>query len=312
MDIGEVLSRAWQIIWRHKVLWIFGILAGCSAGNRGPSFNYDYSNRGDLPPAIQRFFTETPPEQLILLGVAALAVILVLVVLTIFLGTIGRIGLIRGTQQVDQGAERLAFGELFRGSTHYFWRVFLLSLIIGLAVFAVVMILVVLGIAFSVLTFGIGAICLIPLVCVLVPVGIFVGAIIGLVVELANNAMVVENLGIMDGLRRGWEITKANAGTIAVMWLILVLGISLIGGFIIGLPFLLIAAPAMFALIAGNDRAFQGGLIISLICLVAYLPVLIVLSGILRSYVQSAWTLTFLRLTAPKQALVAPATEPVM
>jgi hypothetical protein len=30
MDYGEVLTRAWQIIWKHKVLWIFGIFAGCS------------------------------------------------------------------------------------------------------------------------------------------------------------------------------------------------------------------------------------------------------------------------------------------
>jgi hypothetical protein len=25
-DFGEVLSRAWQITWKHKVLWIIGIL----------------------------------------------------------------------------------------------------------------------------------------------------------------------------------------------------------------------------------------------------------------------------------------------
>ena len=35
MEIGEVLSRAWQIIWKHKVLWIFGILASCSSSNFG-------------------------------------------------------------------------------------------------------------------------------------------------------------------------------------------------------------------------------------------------------------------------------------
>jgi hypothetical protein len=27
-DIGEVPSRAWQITWKHKVLWIIGILSG--------------------------------------------------------------------------------------------------------------------------------------------------------------------------------------------------------------------------------------------------------------------------------------------
>ena len=27
-NFGEVLTRAWQIIWKHKVLWIFGIWQG--------------------------------------------------------------------------------------------------------------------------------------------------------------------------------------------------------------------------------------------------------------------------------------------
>ena len=35
MDYGEVLSRAWRIIWKHKVLWIFGIMAGCTSGSGG-------------------------------------------------------------------------------------------------------------------------------------------------------------------------------------------------------------------------------------------------------------------------------------
>src|SRR6185503_13824262 len=34
-NFGEVLTRAWQIIWKHKVLWIFGIFAGCGRGGGG-------------------------------------------------------------------------------------------------------------------------------------------------------------------------------------------------------------------------------------------------------------------------------------
>ncbi len=35
MDYGEVLSKAWKIAWKFKVLWIFGILAGCGASQGG-------------------------------------------------------------------------------------------------------------------------------------------------------------------------------------------------------------------------------------------------------------------------------------
>jgi hypothetical protein len=36
---------------------------------------------------------------------------------------------------------------------------------------------------------------------------------------------------------------------------------------------------------------------VSALCCVSYLPILIVVSGIIRAYIGSAWTLTFLRLT---------------
>ena len=35
MDFSEVLTKAWRIVWKHKILWIFGILAGCGTGGGG-------------------------------------------------------------------------------------------------------------------------------------------------------------------------------------------------------------------------------------------------------------------------------------
>ncbi|KAA0284012.1 MAG: hypothetical protein EDM79_02345 [Chloroflexi bacterium] len=33
IDLGKILTRSWQIIWNHKVLWIFGIFAGFANSN---------------------------------------------------------------------------------------------------------------------------------------------------------------------------------------------------------------------------------------------------------------------------------------
>ncbi len=287
MDYGEVLSRAWQIIWKHKVLWIFGILAGCSSSNSGTGFSGSGTSwRTDqLPYQVERAFNQIPDWQIAGFVGAIIIVVLVLVVLAIFLGTIGRIGLIRGTVQVDRGAEKLAFGELFSGSLPYFWRIFLLYLVVGLA-----MALVIIALVFT--------ICLSPLVCLMIPVA----WVIGVILEQASVAIVIENLSIMDGLKRGWEVVKLNPGPIAIMWLVLVLGISLIGGLIIGLPLILSVGPILAGTFAGSERAFWGGMAAAGICFVAWLPFLIVLGGILRSYVGSAWTLTFLRLTSTPEA----------
>ena len=116
----------------------------------------------------------------------------------------------------------------------------------------------------------------------------------------------IENLGIIDGLRRGWTVFKQNVGPVLLIWLILVV-ISLVAGIVIALPVLIVVLPAAivfassFAGSGANPNLSFTPLIIAGLCLVAYSPFLLVLSGILTAYIQSVWTLTYLRLTRPKE-----------
>jgi len=299
MDYGEVLSRAWQIIWKHKVLWIFGILASCASSNNGSGFTGSGSSwqTSQFPNQIESTVTQIPDWQIVFFIGMIFLVVLVLVFLAIFLGTIGRIGLIRGTMQADRDVEKLSFGELFSGSMPYFWRVFLLNFLVGLAMVAAIFALLL-------------SICLAPLVCLMIPVAWAVSVIL----EQASVAIVVEELGIMDGLKRGWEVVRLNPGPVILMWLILVLGVGLIGGLIIAMPLILTIGPVIAGIITGiiaeGAWPILSGLAFAAICFVAYLPFLIVLSGILRSYVGSAWTLTFMRLTAPAAQLEQEPLEP--
>lgn len=298
MDIGGVLSRAWKIIWRHKVLWIFGIFAGCGSagsgsGSSGISSRWDFPQDFNLRPDFIQIEGITDWQIALILG-AAFLIFLVLVILAIFLGTIGRIGLIRGTQQVEGGAESLALGELFSGSLPYFLRVFGLNLLVGLVLFlgfGVLITFVVLG---SVVTLGIGLVVLLPLLCVAVPVT----WVISILVKQASIAIVIEDLGVIDGLRRGWEVVKTNLGMIIVMGLILFVGVGMLGSFIIGLPVALIVVPFVISILIGAGEGIGSVFWVSALCFVGYLPVLILLNGILQGYIESAWTLTYMRLTA--------------
>jgi hypothetical protein len=153
MNIGEVLSKAWKIIWKHKVLWIFGILAGCGGVSGGSSGNYGLSYQERAPAEVQLFFDQFAqlPGWVIALIVGGIIILaFLLVVLVIFLSTVGRIGLIQGTRQVEQGAERLSFGNVFRDSVPYFWRIFGLNLFFGLAAFFAIVVLVIGYAAFTV------------------------------------------------------------------------------------------------------------------------------------------------------------------
>ncbi|HSB03131.1 MAG TPA: hypothetical protein VLE49_20945 [Anaerolineales bacterium] len=308
-NFGEVLSRAWQIIWKHKVLWIFGILAGCSRG--GSNFNSNSSGRGNgggfgggnLPPQLQQLF-QTISENMTTFIVIIITLFCILWIVTIFLGTIGRIGLIRGTWQVEGGAEHLVFGQLFSESMPYFWRMFGLSLLVSLPIIILVAVMVVVIIAFAFSassgndSAGIGMLGSMGLflgcLCLLIPVLI----VIGIITRQAENAIVLEDAGVLPSLSRGWEVFRNNLGPVIFMAIILgVLG--LIVGFVIAIPIFIVVVPAVLTFAAGQAQDWTP-LIFMGVCLCLYIPVTWLLNGILVAYTETAWTLTYMRLTKPQ------------
>jgi len=94
-----------------------------------------------------------------------------------------------------------------------------------------------------------------------------------------------------------------------VMGLILWVAVGGIGGLIIASPLFLLMAPIIVAMVNNTSQAWMSAFLISGLCLLAYLPLLIVLNGALQSYIAAAWTLTFMRLTTP-HSLEAAAPEP--
>ena len=309
-NFGEVLTRAWQIIWKHKVLWIFGILASCGQGGSGGGNsgggggNTGFDMQGpDLPPQVMHWFQviEQNIQTYIAIGIAVICVIWII---ALFLSTIGKIGLIRGTSQADENEDGLIFGQLFSESTPYFWRVLGLTLILGLPVFifalavAVFAIFAVVGIASSgsgnepLAVFGI-----IPLVigcvCLLIPI-MFV---LRMIFRQAERAVVLEGMTVLPSLSRGWEVFRANLGPIIVMAIILGI-IGFVVGIVISLPILIVVIPAAMAFTFGNGQGTTPIIFITA-CVCLYAPVLLVLNGIVTAYIESAWTLTYMRLTQP-------------
>jgi hypothetical protein len=241
----------------------------------------------------------------ILLALAVLAFIVVIIVLSTF----GRIGLARGAWQADDGAGKLSFGKLFGESGAYFWRVFGLVLVIMVMWIVVMAVLFLPAVALSVLTLGIGLICLGPLMlllcCLLIPVGWAVSVI----TEQAIVAITCEDLGLFDGIGRGWEVFRANLGSMTIMFLILGIGGGILR-FLIALPAFLIAIPLAGAAIAGTDAAWMAGGAAALVMLCIYIPVAIVLNGMVTTYTGSAWVVTFRRLTG--RNLPAPVADVVL
>ncbi|MDP1546925.1 MAG: hypothetical protein Q8L87_12970 [Anaerolineales bacterium] len=297
-NLGEVLTRAWNIIWKHKILWVFGIFAvfarggGGSGGGGNSGYRYDSSDAPFPTDQFERGFEQFGQfmEQNLWIIFALIAFIFVLSFLFYALGIMGRIGLIQGALKVEKGAESLTFAELWSESMPYFWRIFGLNFLIGLAVFVLIVPLVL----FGVITAGVGFLCILPLICILVPIS----WVVMVIVEQAQPAIIAENLGMWDGFKRGWEIVKANAVNFIILALILMVGGAIVG-FIIAIPIIFAVVP----LVLGANILDQTltPIYIALACCAVYLPVLYLLNGILAAYIQSVWTLTYLRLTKPSE-----------
>jgi hypothetical protein len=320
MNLGEVLSKAWKIIWKNKVLWIFGILSSCGrggggGGGGGNASNFsnngsgnNFFNNGTNPfsdgkfPGMENFtqnmdklFNGSGEQTWIPIIIGILCLLFILMLIFVFIGTVGRIGLIKGTLLAETGQEKISFGQVWSASTPYFWRVFLLNLVMGLVVGIAFLILLIPLVLIGIVTMGIGLICLIPIFCLLIPVGFAINVII----EQANIALVVEELGIMDSVKRGWRVCRENLGPIAVVALVILIGGGL-AGFIIYLPLILVLLPIFAGVISNDQTVLTGSLVTAGVMLCCLLPVIIGLNGILQSYIGSVWTLTFLRLTRIK------------
>lgn len=312
MDFGEVLTRAWNITWKHKILWLFGILASCgrSAGNFGggggngqPSVQYQVGpNEIPLPPGIQRIFDaiqqvldRLSPGQIALIVLAVFAVGLFLTAVFVVLSTIGKVGLVKGALMAETSTTPITFGNVFQATKPFFWRMLGLNLLVA-AVFLVLGFLVAGFVAVvTIFTLGIGLLCLLPLLCLLIPLS----WLLAIVIEQAQIALVVEDLDVIAAIQRGLEVVRENVGEMILMGLVLVLGVGLLAGWLIALPVIFIIVPVVVGFISQNQNAIGGGLALALTCLVLYFPVYLALQGMLKTFIESSWTLTFLRLTQP-------------
>jgi hypothetical protein len=299
MDYGDILRRAWQITWKNKGLWILGILAGCSGNNGNASQSVSYQTSSQEFPYLERTFDSLPPETLALIVGAVILVAVIAGLAFLVLGILGQAGLIAGVAHADEsGSVRLA--EAWRLGLPHFWR------LLGMAALlvAVILVIAVAAAIFSVITLGVGALCLLPLLCLILPLAVVLAAYLPMV----QNGIVLERLGVFEAFRRAWQLLKSNPGPLVLM-AVIVLAIALVVGIVVAAPFLIVALPLIAVAASQGTGAGLNAWLPLLACGAVYLPVAIVLNGVMTTFTSGVWTLTFRRLTgagSPEVAVPAP------
>ena len=304
MDYGRILSRAWQITWRWKVLWIFGFLAslgsgGGSGGGGGSGMNNGSRGAGNFP----NFDISPEIGGLI---IALVCVALIIGVILWVLSIISRGALIAGVQQVEDEGQT-SFGSAWRVGLSRFWTIFGIGFLAALPILIIVLVLIGVGIAVAVgagYNFAndvperaLGVIlpalaCLIPLACVTVVLAI----VLSQIQLYAERAAILEGKGWIDAFKRGWQVLKTNLGPTIVFWLIfLVIGGVFVAIVVGGILALALPAVALF----GNNNpsalaivTMCGGLLVAVV-------VVSVVGAIVQTFTSATWTLVYRQLTRP-------------
>jgi len=113
--------------------------------------------------------------------------------------------------------------------------------------------------------------------------------------EQAVVAIVVEDLGTFDALARAWQVFRDYPFQNLVVGGILFFGQS-IASVIMTLPFLLVFIPLFVAVFFETKVAIGIGAGLTGISFMLYLPIVLVLTGILHAYIGTAWVETFRQL----------------
>lgn len=125
--------------------------------------------------------------------------------------------------------------------------------------------------------------CIFPLICI----GAIVGWLLSLLNKITARSFVLENLPISESIKRAWQITRSNFGHVFLNGIVLIV-ISVIFGWIAAIPALLIWVPVARALI---HQTWNMSTIIAAVLMAFYfLIVVVALGGILTSFNSVLWT----------------------
>jgi hypothetical protein len=328
MDPIKVLKRAWEITWRYRALWIFGIILALTAGGSWPTARGDGSrgfqynlDRGDIPEIPSQIVST-----LIAIGVGLACVIVILIIAAKIARYVAETALIRTVDETEETGQKRSVRQGFRlGWSRTAWRLFLIKLLVSLPVavafillFALALAPLLLWITESTPARVIGTVTTIGLFFMALFLAIVVGAVLSLLIKFFWRACALEELGVIESIRQGFNVVRRHLKDVGIMWLIMV-GVSIgwviamiaivivllpaiilliiIGGVLGGLPALLVGGLASLFFEGAVPWILAGVVGIPIFALVVSAPWLF-LGGLMEVFKSSVWTLTYRELRA--------------
>ncbi len=325
MQHFKIIKRAFEITWRYRALWVFGVIVALltsrggsnnGGGGGGAPAQYTFS-RGDF------VFPNMPTPTLAVIVASVLAVLLSILVVGLVLALIRYVSanaLIQMVDRQEESGEQVSVWQGFRlGWGRSVWRFLLIDLTIFvplIVVFILVLLIAlaplllwvteneVLGIVGTVVTIGFVFLAVLLLILVIIA--------LSLLRHFALRAAALEGLKVFPALREGYRMVREHLGDVVLMGLIMfgirialtvvlipVMILLVLAGLVLGLLPGVLVGLLTFAVAGEGALPWIMGFIVGLplFLLVVGVPALF-LGGLVETFKSTTWTLTYRELRA--------------
>jgi hypothetical protein len=310
---GEIFKKAFLVVWRHKIIWVFGILltfaGGPSSINSGFNFPGDSAKFSDTEAErffnqIARFFEAIRPDTLIVIAILAFIFLLALGLVFFFLSALLRGSLIDLVATAIKGETPKAKPALVVGRRK-------MLPIVGMTLLAAIPLLIIAFVLTAIVV--IGAIAFIPVMesasratIVLLIIAAVLLAVIGtiffivlavalsIIMEFAQRFIVIDGRRAIDSIRQAYMMLRKNLPQAVISWLIMLAA---------GIPFsiamiILLVVFAVPVVLLG----IKAGILAAVILAIPLLLLMSVPAGYWTAFGSSFWTHVYLALCEPDEA----------
>ncbi len=349
LDITKVLNRSWHILWKYRILWVFGFFLAMAAGGGGSNSGFNWTQNADRgtghwdwnPKSWGPMLGQSGDalvNLLIACGVILLLVILIWSVVTVFLKYISETAAIRAVNDYENTGIKASFKQLWKtGWSKTSWRLFLINLLLSLPFLVMVILLGLLGLWMYFAVTGGGEafkifsiITAVGLALLLILFFMLLSIVLGMISIFAARFCVLEGTGVIDSIKQGYAMIRRHLKQVFFMWLVMIgIGIAwFVAGLFLILPILIamlvMILPAVLAggipglIAAGFAALFQmpspwfwivGGLVALPLFFIVFSAPGLLVSGWQQIFNSSVWTETYRELKALEMVKSVPAPQ---
>lgn len=350
-NISNNLKRSWHILWNYKVLWIFAFLLALTSGNSSSGSNggsgFRYSQNIDTGTGnfssgqwavwmkqIEAWFAQTISPLFatqakalstsIWIGVGVVLFVIVLSLLFALVRYPAESAIIRMVDEYEFSGTKLSFKEGWKlGWTRRAFRMAVIDLILSAPLLLFIAIIIVIVFALSMnqaqwTSVPPGAFPAILAGVLFLLVFVAGMAFLGLLRNFIIRAAALEDSGVGESFRRGWQVFADNVKNSFLMWLTLLgvdigVGMAMILVVLLLIPvYVVMAIPGAIVAAIPGAIAFGitsiftspvlpwiiGGVVaLPFLILIIFSP-LVLINGLVQLFKSNNWTLAYRQFTA--------------